>query len=369
MGSPVQENKINAPQSNESAEQQGGVTLSAPAFSLTAGTGAGGGSGVAQRQVADAEQGGMPSVYLWQGLVNQAQVGFHKQPREATNDATDYIRPDLEVSELLLVLEELPTGWLKVSRTRGTTVEGYVDKKYVNRMPGQIGHSRHKVGRNDADTDTHHDLKSGDETKADIDKINGLFEYQTDATDEQLFADMRLMCTTIFSMGALQTNILAMIDHFQANTGTNYSSTILTNAVGEHASTKRFKKNVQDEFARKMNETKGDASGLGPESLTQMGTPHFNEWTDTAGGLQIAINDVWAYDLNLESYDRAGNNYEALIKINLHDHFGLDRPDVVKVYGNLAGFRAWYVLQHLRGYKPFIVDIPVPMHIHGVVTP
>jgi len=49
----------------------------------------------------------------------------------------------------------------------------------------------------------------------------------------------------------------------------------------------------------------------------------------------------------------------------------LDQPDVEKVYVNLAGFRAWFVLQHYKEfngqYKPFVtmmeIDVPFEMFL------
>ena len=39
------------------------------------------------------------------------------------------------------------------------------------------------------------------------------------------------------------------------------------------------------------------------------------------------------------------------------DHFGLDSLDMEKFYSYGSGFRAWFVLQHLFGYKPFLTKI------------
>ena len=364
MSGPVQENKVNAPQSKE-GESQGGLTMAPPAFGLTAT------SGVTQHKTADA--GGVAQLatkFPWVGLVNTAQAGFHKEPKPATNDATDYIRPDLEQSERLEVLEETPNGWLKVMRDQyGQKMTGYVDKKFVSKMPGEIAHSDHKPGIgydgvSVADDLTYGDVKSNDDLLA----INKLFFLQIHQGDTLNFADFRLMCNTLFSSGDLQTNINAMIDHFQASTGARYSNAILTKAVKEHDSTKRFATQIEQKFADKISELGGNATALTPDSLKLAGHPVFNSSGDTwRGGLTIAINDVWAYDVNVLDYDRSGDNYEARVRVNLYDHFGLDKPDVEKKYGYMAGFRAWYVLQHLKGYKPFIVDIPLDYTFKGTL--
>jgi hypothetical protein len=58
----------------------------------------------------------------------------------------------------------------------------------------------------------------------------------------------------------------------------------------------------------------------------------------------------------LKNYNRTDNNYEATYEITLWDHFGLDLNDIRK-FNFWAGFRAWFILQHLRGYKPFITKV------------
>ena len=60
------------------------------------------------------------------------------------------------------------------------------------------------------------------------------------------------------------------------------------------------------------------------------------------------------------------NIFKGTLRVTIFDHFGLDQPDVEKIYFNLAGFRAWFVLQHSNYfggiYKPFasimVIDVP-----------
>jgi hypothetical protein len=73
------------------------------------------------------------------------------------------------------------------------------------------------------------------------------------------------------------------------------------------------------------------------------------------GGLTIAVNDTMAFKVEIKSYDiDSSRKYSATCFVTIYDHFGLDRPDLEKIFVELEGFRAWYILQHLRGYKPFI---------------
>ena len=44
-------------------------------------------------------------------------------------------------------------------------------------------------------------------------------------------------------------------------------------------------------------------------------------------------------------------------QVILWDHFGLDKPDLERFYSYGAGFRAWFILQHRYGYRPFLTKI------------
>ncbi len=70
----------------------------------------------------------------------------------------------------------------------------------------------------------------------------------------------------------------------------------------------------------------------------------------------------------MTAYSRRGNNFTAKYTVTLWDHFGLDMPNVQKKLGALAEFRAWFVLQHLHGYRPFITKIEFEKEFTGSVS-
>lgn len=89
----------------------------------------------------------------------------------------------------------------------------------------------------------------------------------------------------------------------------------------------------------------------------------------------MAINAVWAGKAEITQFERTGNVYQGNVKVTFHDHFGLDLPDVgpdpdtgrIKEYGGLAGFRSWFILQHLDkfGYKPLMTVVELECPIEG----
>lgn len=340
------------------------MTAMPPAFNLAAS--GGGGESVGGEMMAGAPGGPIAGFTPFSGLIKEAGAKFLKQPRPGST-ASDYHTPDFELSERVDVLAKYPGNWYKVSRFHhGVTVEGYVDAAKVNPMPGHIGGSTRRPGMNNAGTAVADDLKAGDYTRAQIDALGTLMSISASAPEWSLWADLRLMSHGLFASGDLSTNIGMMIDKFQANTGGVYQSDILNNAVRNHPSQERFRLDAQAAFDEKIKSVGGDANRLPNDQLKQLTRPIFNNNADIwRGGLTIAINDVWAYDVDLTSYDREGDNYAATLKLTLHDHFGLDQPDVEKKYYYLAGFRAWFILQHLYGYKPFQVQIPLSYTFHG----
>ena len=81
----------------------------------------------------------------------------------------------------------------------------------------------------------------------------------------------------------------------------------------------------------------------------------------------ICINDTWAYEIFITNFTwNSELDYTLSYKVVLYDHFGLDMPDLrVDLYYALAGFRAWFVLQHLRSFQPFITRVEFEKTLKG----
>lgn len=62
------------------------------------------------------------------------------------------------------------------------------------------------------------------------------------------------------------------------------------------------------------------------------------------------------------------NDYTIDYQITLWDHFGLDIEDMKKRFNSSPAkeaFAAWFTLQHLRGYRPFITKITFDKSFKG----
>lgn len=88
------------------------------------------------------------------------------------------------------------------------------------------------------------------------------------------------------------------------------------------------------------------------------------------------MNDTWGNYVEVDNYSFDGKYFKGTLRFHIYDHFGLDKPDVLpkgmKNYGDLAGFRAWFTLQHydlFNGkYRPFITQMNIEIPFEGQVV-
>jgi len=190
----------------------------------------------------------------------------------------------------------------------------------------------------------------------------------TKKNDNELFEIFKYDAEFQFSAGKLQDNIDRMISKMQNNEGGEYLHTDLTNAVIEHDNTKTFISQVKkwtitylklDKFKNNIEALRiiDDSEGIIYNSNFKevVDKPRFNNYRDKFSGIQIATNDVWAYQIYLNNYYLENNEPHGELHFEFYDHFGLDYPDIEKYDNDI--FMAWFVLQHFRGYKPFITKI------------
>ncbi|PSL49722.1 uncharacterized protein DUF3289 [Chitinophaga niastensis] len=206
-----------------------------------------------------------------------------------------------------------------------------------------------------------------------------LMQVSNMSPDDLLFLDFRLMVETM-ARGDLNDNIYNMIAKFKRSEGGIYENGALTRAVQANPSTQRFCTGIEDEMADRIKKGAGELTGMedkkvyfGDEAGYKTSHPYghpafpFGRDYNLFTGLTIAINDMWAYKVTLLSYKLTGNNYNAKYEVVLWDHFGLDLPDMEKFYSYGAGFRAWFILQHLRGYKPFLTKVKFEKEFSGSI--
>lgn len=217
----------------------------------------------------------------------------------------------------------------------------------------------------------------------------------------KLFNEFRGMVNRWFSSDDnpdMQKNIMAMIDKFERNEGGIYESELLTRNIENHPSTIRYckggkKEGIETYIHEQLKTNKGDVSKLSdrtvyfitPALIEKRGrqkkkfsvTPLFpanlvsinekEKGKNRKEGYTIALNDIWATEVAITHYTFDGKNYKVTYRVTLWDHFGLDLPDIQpnKPAGYLDGFRAWFILQHFLGYKPFVTKITFTKEFKG----
>lgn len=229
------------------------------------------------------------------------------------------------------------------------------------------------------------DLKYNDISVTDLKAmkwINWTDFLQTDAASfRRSWEDM---CTLLFATEPLESVILDMIGHFMAGSGVDYLNDTLTEKVLEHSETQDYIASVKDCIDQLLKKYNGDIMQLHyivAERKTnplvsllkdmRISEPSYDTPNDKLTGLTICIDSLWGNQIEVKSYSKLGNSYSGILSFTLYDHFGLDAADVAK-YGLLAGFRAWYILQHSKeyngAYKPFVTMIHFDVPFSGTIS-
>jgi hypothetical protein len=250
--------------------------------------------------------------------------------------------------------------------------------------------------------------KNGIDSKRiyDIHDVSNVFniEETLKKSDDVLFIEFREMVINYFTVArvpSMQANILQMIQKFQNKEGGIYENMELRNYIKDHPSTHRYCDELTKYIKKKLRDNGGDVSKLedtdvywkrkdesGKYSLdatkwyreskgkTFYLTPRYNTTFSLGGegqrnmieGVAIAVGDVWATEAVITRYesDKRKKEYTVGYKVTLWDHFGLNIEDLVEKLPRLFdGFKAWFILQHFRGYKPFITKIEFDKEFKG----
>lgn len=215
-----------------------------------------------------------------------------------------------------------------------------------------------------------------------------LSNYFPETYDKQLFNTFRNMATILVSFNdPMKQNIEAMIDKFQRNEGGVYENPVLTQEVEKHPSTLRYCTQLEEYIREKLTEYQGDIGRLHDTKVYDKGsqgdrrglksfslTPQYDGGIIKAekrgnlllNGLAIALGDIWAAQVLVPEYKLyEDGRYSLEYRVTLWDHFGLNYGDLKISRELIDGFVAWFILQHFRGYKPFITKITFTKTMFG----
>ncbi|WP_075601773.1 DUF3289 family protein [Saccharicrinis aurantiacus] len=210
-----------------------------------------------------------------------------------------------------------------------------------------------------------------------------------DTSDENIFKAFEDWATLCYSYGNLEGNIKRMIAKFKRNEGGIYEDSVLTEDIANHKSTLEYCSNVEDFIAEQIKISKGKLSNIietgidytyqhrGDKGKTtakgaKFAKPTFGSLLDTIRGETIALNDIWATEVYISGVQFDNDNYKVSYEVTLWDHFGLDITDIEDIPNTIPvakeAFAAWFALQHLRGYKPFITKMTFTKEFQGNIN-
>ncbi|MBM6671226.1 MULTISPECIES: DUF3289 family protein [Bacteroidaceae] len=216
-------------------------------------------------------------------------------------------------------------------------------------------------------------------------------------SDKELFAIFKRLIK-LTSRGELEKQNILLVNHLEQHINLEYKNDILTKNVFSREITNEFINYIKQGIILEIKNKSGDLNKADfRETIKHIKRPNFNVSEDRLRGLTIAIHDIWGFRISMEMYSFNPNKKECMVKVRYRffDHFGLDLDDIINygskekimkkmgVLGILIeefslshpsqglplkksglgqgiaedvanGFCAWFILQHLRGYKPFV---------------
>lgn len=236
-------------------------------------------------------------------------------------------------------------------------------------------HKYREKGRNAANTAIADDMCYGDGvtrtnhlryTRVETEALGILMRATLLLPVRMLWASMRDL-VLMYSAGELEQVALAMVARFAENSGTEFVHPILDKRIKSHQSTIQFLDRIRNGMREQLIQSNGDPCNLLDEQAyresRQYGRPQFSgHVTDTVlGGLKICWNDTWAYEVHITNFYVLNRQHFIKYKVVLFDHFGLDIEDLSEddLVFNQPGFRAWFALQHIHNYRPFIATVTI----------
>ena len=155
-----------------------------------------------------------------------------------------------------------------------------------------------------------------------------------------------------------------MISKFRNNSGGTYSNVNLSQKVFESSEFKNFIIKFGVRLHVALSDANWDINSVSVITLPLGQRPIFNGLHKFTG-LQILINDTEETIIELTGFSINATTHKWTTNLNIiiKDHFGLDKNDALTYQGYHAGFAAWWLLQHTRGYKPFKTQIKFKMNL------
>lgn len=255
-------------------------------------------------------------------------------------------------------------------------------------------------------------------------RVRANLERLKEKSDDELFKHVINLAEWV-SRGQLQENNKRLIEVWRQQIyqtpKDSYTDIRLSRAVFENDNVKEFVDYLKGEIRRGIQQSQNNIDSLELKKINadNLRRPSFTFSSDRGAGLTFALNDTWGFKVVLTEYsfDNQTGEYLAKVQLDIYDHFGLDVEDVEKYgskeqilaslnipqmsKGKLAlgatvlsvaalqnpsnivggikeadrllqeaadGFCSWFILQYIRGYKPFVTMMTKELTIEGNIT-
>ena len=186
-------------------------------------------------------------------------------------------------------------------------------------------------------------------------------------SDSHYFVEMRGLFAAM-TIGSTFNTGQQFIDQFEINQSVDFNmiKMPLIQKVSESGALKDYLKIFGERLKDRLRIIGGNNSqNIGQINLGDI-RPKFSSY-----GLQILLNDTEQAEISLinYNYNSTSKQFDADVFIEITDHFGLDKKDVLKfqLWGLGAGFVGWWRLQHMSGYKPFKTKLYLRATITGTL--
>jgi len=219
------------------------------------------------------------------------------------------------------------------------------------------------IGQNTArDFDGDPDLSYG--TDGDIEIMKERYRFLAEKPIPTLLGHMTNLLD-IFGANDIGRSLIATFT--QNQNVEQYYSEDLSKKVFNHVSVNNFVKTFGKELEREIMEHDGVLFDMDFIQLSEADRPKFNTTTDNLNGLRILINDTEHTIVNVNelSVDLESGDWSADLYLRIKDNFGLDDADMEKFQDVNLGFTSWWILQHVKGFVPFISSIKIKVNVSG----
>ncbi|MEE9684563.1 YPO3983 family protein [Lelliottia amnigena] len=192
-----------------------------------------------------------------------------------------------------------------------------------------------------------------------------------------LFDEFKSLSRSFSFYGPYKNIMAKMIDHMQHGNGSPFTSLYLNAALNAQVLGDKSKNSsllrIIDFLAERIDWEKKCLLTTDKERLYQIilncRLPKFDNFKDNFNGMGITVHDTWATEISLQSLKIETNQFKAVIRYRIQDHFGLDYVDISKSkFKQFRLFRIWFVLQHFKqfAFRPFMTNMETLVEISGV---